>query len=70
MGLEDALRQAPDVLTSGPNGHVVLHHSTYLRTRLVHLNGHMDSLTAADPPGITRILSDSRAEGRYFLNLA
>jgi hypothetical protein len=59
-------RQAPDVLTSGPNGHVVL----YLLTRLVHLNGDIDSLMAADPPGTTKCLNDSSAEGGYILNLA
>ena len=30
----------------------------------------MDSLIAGDPPGTTKILNDSRAEGRYILNLA
>ena len=60
------LRQAPDVLTSGPNGHVVL----YLLTRVVHLNGDIDSLMAADPPGTTKILNDSSAEGGCLLYLS
>lgn len=30
----------------------------------------MDTLMAADPPGTTKSLSDSRVEGRYTLNLA
>jgi hypothetical protein len=68
MGPRGRPRQAPDVLTGGQTG--TLCHSTYLRTRLVHLNGDMDSLMAAGPPGTTNILSDSRAEGRYLLNLA
>jgi len=67
MGLEDALGNVRDVPTGGT--HVVLH-STYHRMGSVRLNGHMDSIMAADTPGTTKVLNDSRAEGRYTLNLA
>jgi hypothetical protein len=69
------VRRSPNALTSGRRPNV--QHSVYLvldsthqRTRSVPSNGYRNTSMATDPPGPTKDLSDSRAEGMSIFALS